>query len=48
MLSVEPEEIVLLDDRQLCVNGARAAGWQAVLHVDTSPSINQLEALLCT
>ncbi|MCM0621085.1 HAD-IA family hydrolase [Nocardioides bruguierae] len=45
-LSVEPEEIVFLDDKQLCVDGARAAGWQAVLHVDTQTSIAELEALL--
>lgn len=28
-LSVQPEEILLLDDNQLCVDGARDAGWQA-------------------
>ena len=35
-LGVEPHEVVFLDDAQKCVDGARAAGWHAVLHVDTA------------
>jgi HAD superfamily hydrolase (TIGR01549 family) len=45
-LGVEPQEIVFLDDSQRCVDGARAAGWHAVLHVDTATSITELEALI--
>jgi putative hydrolase of the HAD superfamily len=45
-LGVRPHEVVLLDDVQANVDGALAAGWHAVLHVDTPTSIRQLRALL--
>ena len=47
-LGVEPHEIVFLDDSQKCVDGARAAGWHAVLHLDTPTSIRELEAIIAT
>jgi FMN phosphatase YigB (HAD superfamily) len=45
-LGVESHEIVFLDDSQRCVDGALAAGWHAVRHVDTPSSIAQLEAII--
>ena len=40
------EEIVFLDDSAACVDGARAAGWHAVQHLDTAGSIRQITAIL--
>ncbi len=45
-LGVQPGEIVFLDDVQANVDGATAAGWHAVLHVDTPTSIERLEAVI--
>lgn len=45
-LEVEPQEVVFLDDVQANVDAARAAGWHAVLHVDTPTSIRELEAII--
>ena len=45
-LGVAPHEIAFLDDSPIAVDGARAAGWQAVLHTDTASSIAALETLL--
>lgn len=45
-LGVQPHEIVFLDDRELAVEGARAAGWHAVLHVSTPESIAAIRALI--
>ncbi|HEX3223475.1 MAG TPA: HAD-IA family hydrolase [Nocardioides sp.] len=45
-LGVEPGEVVFLDDVEECVDAARAAGWHAVLHRDTSRSIAALEAFI--
>jgi putative hydrolase of the HAD superfamily len=45
-LEVEAHEIVFLDDNQRCVDGALAAGWHAVRHVDTPTSIATLEAII--
>jgi putative hydrolase of the HAD superfamily len=45
-LAVAPHEIVFLDDSPTCVDAARAAGWHAVRHVDTTTSIRKLEAIL--
>jgi putative hydrolase of the HAD superfamily len=45
-LGVEPHEIVFLDDSQTYVEGARAAGWHAVLHVHTKTSVRELEAII--
>jgi putative hydrolase of the HAD superfamily len=45
-LGVEPHEVVFLDDDDSCVEGARAAGWHAVRHVDTPTSIGEIEAVI--
>ncbi len=45
-LDVAPHELVFLDDVQANVDGARAAGWHAVLHVDTTTSIRMLEQII--
>ena len=45
-LRARPHEIVLLDDHLPHVEAARAAGWHAVLHVDTPASVGAVEALL--
>jgi hypothetical protein len=38
--------VVFLDDVEVCVDAARAHGWQAVLHRDTNRSIAELEAVI--
>lgn len=45
-LGVPAAEIAFLDDVIANVEAARAAGWHAVLHVDTERSIAELEALI--
>jgi HAD superfamily hydrolase (TIGR01509 family) len=45
-LSVEPAEVVFLDNVETCVAGARAAGWHAVLHEETARSIAEIEAII--
>lgn len=45
-LGVEPHEVVFLDDSPRCVEGARTAGWHAVLHLDTATSIREVEAVI--
>ena len=45
-LGVEPGEVVFLDDSAICVEGARAAGWHAVLHEDSERSIAEIEAII--
>jgi putative hydrolase of the HAD superfamily len=45
-LGVEPGEVAFLDDVAANVEGARAAGWHAVLHQNTERSIAELEALI--
>lgn len=45
-LGVRPDEIVFLDDREGAVEGARVAGWHAVLHVSTPESIATIRALI--
>ncbi len=45
-LGVRPHEILFLDDSQRCVDGALAAGWHALRHVDTSTSIRELETII--
>lgn len=45
-LGVEPGAIVFLDDHPACVDGARAAGWHAVLHEKTTTSIAELEQVI--
>lgn len=46
LLGVEPREVVFLDDTQISVDGAHAAGMHAVLHRSTPESIRAIEALL--
>ena len=41
-----PVRAVVLDDDLPHVEAARAAGWHAVLHVDTPASVAAVEALL--
>lgn len=41
-----PEEIVLLDDTPLAVDGARAAGWHAVQFATTEQAIGDVKAYL--
>ena len=45
-LGVRPHEIVFLDDRASAVEGARAAGWQAVLHESTAGSIARIREII--
>jgi len=45
-LAVRPEEIVFLDDQPGHVAAARAAGWHAVVHVETPRSIEEIEGIL--
>lgn len=45
-LAVQPHEIVFLDDSPDNVEAARAVGWHAVLHQDTSRSIAEVDAAL--
>lgn len=45
-LGVPPGGIVLLDDWEDAVEGARAAGWQAVHHRERERSIRDIESLL--
>jgi HAD superfamily hydrolase (TIGR01509 family) len=45
-LGVEPGEIVFLDDNPMCIDGARAAGWHAVLHEDAERSIARIEEII--
>jgi HAD superfamily hydrolase (TIGR01509 family) len=45
-LGVEPGEVVFLDDTPACVDGARAAGWHAVLHEETERSIAEIESVI--
>jgi len=45
-LNVRPDEIVFLEDSAEAVEGARAAGWHAVQHVDTEQSILAVSALI--
>lgn len=45
-LGVEPQRIVLLDDWEDAVAGARTAGWRAVHHRERGQSIRDIESLL--
>ena len=45
-LGVRPEEVLFLDDDEPRVEAARAAGWQAVLHEETSRSIAEMERII--
>jgi putative hydrolase of the HAD superfamily len=45
-LGVQPHEVLFLDDVEVNVEAARAAGWHAVLHVDTATSIREMERII--
>ena len=45
-LGVQPEEIVFLDDVEVCVAAARAFGMQAILYRDNAQAITDIEACL--
>ena len=45
-LGVEPVEMIFLDDREVCVDGARALGIHAIQFEDTAQSIAAIEAIL--
>lgn len=45
-LDVRPAEVVFLDDREVCVEGARAVGMQAIQFIDTGQAIADIRALL--
>ena len=45
-LGVRPQETVFLDDSEMCVTGARDAGWHAVLYTDNATVIDEIERLL--
>jgi putative hydrolase of the HAD superfamily len=45
-LGVRPDQIVFLDDDEPRVEGARWAGWHAVLHVSTPASIVAMERII--
>jgi epoxide hydrolase-like predicted phosphatase len=46
LLGVEPHEIVFLDDHYAHVEAARACEWHAVLHRDTTRSIQEISEIL--
>jgi putative hydrolase of the HAD superfamily len=45
-LGVAPDELVFIDDTQICVDGAAAVGIHAVLHESTPTTIARVNALL--
>lgn len=45
-LGVEPHEIVLLDDHDGHVEAARACGWHAVWHRDSTASIQMISKII--
>jgi putative hydrolase of the HAD superfamily len=45
-LGVSPEEMVFLDDSDVCVTGARDVGIHAVLYQDNAQAIAEIEKLL--
>ncbi|MFN8513688.1 MAG: HAD family phosphatase [Thermomicrobiales bacterium] len=45
-LGVRPEEIVFLDDVELCVTGARECGIHAILFKENAQAIAEIEGLL--
>ena len=46
LLGVEPHEIVSLDDHYAHVEAARAFGWHAVFHRDTTRSIQEFSEII--
>jgi HAD superfamily hydrolase (TIGR01509 family) len=47
-LRVQPHEIVFLDDVPENVSAAHAAGWRAVIHVETARSIAEIERIIAS
>lgn len=47
-LRVRPHEIVFLDDLDVNVQAARAAGWHAVVHRETQRSIREVEEIIAS
>lgn len=45
-LGVAPDECVMVDDRQICVDGAKAVGMQAVLYSSTAQLKTDLAGVL--
>lgn len=45
-LNVRPEEMVFLDDKDICVAGARVAGIHAVRYLDNAQAIEGIEKLI--
>jgi FMN phosphatase YigB (HAD superfamily) len=45
-LGVRPDEVVFLDDVEVNVEAARAAGWHAVLHEETERSIAEMDRII--
>ncbi|CAN5895126.1 HAD-IA family hydrolase [soil metagenome] len=45
-LGVEPEEVVFLDDVEMCVAGARDVGMRAVRFVDTAQAVAAVDEVL--
>lgn len=45
-LGVRASEVLFLDDVEANVSAARAFGWQAVLHLDTTTSIQEMERII--
>lgn len=45
-LGVRPEEVLFLDDDEPRVEAARATGWRAVLHEETSRSVVEMERII--
>jgi FMN phosphatase YigB (HAD superfamily) len=45
-LDARPAEAVFVDDSEVCVAGAREAGWHAVRYRDNAQTIGEIEALL--
>ena len=44
-LGVKPSECIMVDDRQVCVDGAIAVGMQAILYESLTELTNQLTQL---
>jgi epoxide hydrolase-like predicted phosphatase len=47
-LNVPPEEMIFLDDVEMCVAGARDAGIHAVRYQDNAQAIAEIEKLLAS
>ena len=45
-LGVHPQEVVFIDDRQQCVEGAQQVGMKAILFTETAQAIAEVQACL--